>query len=120
MYRWIVALILLLTCLSSPASAACRGGYVNLFPGSESRTFLIVSSGQVCGFIVSTGPRDHFDNVAVAERPRHGTVSPRSGVGVNYKSARGYKGEDYFVFMVTGEIQSTRGSARVRVRVTVL
>jgi hypothetical protein len=117
---WLLTTAFLLTSLCSPASAACRGGYVNLFAGSEARTILVVSSGRVCGFMVSTGPRDHFDSVGIAERPKHGILLPRSGVGVNYRSSAGYKGEDSFVFTVTGEIQSTRGTARVRVRVTVI
>ncbi len=43
------------------------------------------------------------------------------GVGgaVTYKSAAGYNGEDAFVFAVTGQMKTGRGTAKIRVKVSV-
>jgi hypothetical protein len=81
---------------------------------------MTVTSGRNCGIILHAAGQSRFDAVAIVERPKHGTLSPRMGVGVTYRSAAGHRGDDSFVFSITGTMSSGTGTARVRVHVTVI
>jgi hypothetical protein len=120
MSKWIAAFVLSLAFLSSPAWAECRVEGFHFFAGSETETNMTVSSGKRCGFHVRTAARSRFDNLAIVQRPAHGALSSRSGVGFDYTSAAAYKGEDAFVVTVTGEMRTGNGTARIKVHVTVL
>ena len=106
--------------LASPARAECSVPYSRFFPGSETSQVMTVTSGRTCGINLSAAGQSRFDAVGIAERPKHGTVTPRAGGGVTYRSAPGYRGTDSFVFTVTGTMSTGTGTARVRVQVTVI
>jgi hypothetical protein len=65
------------------------------------------------------GAQGHFNGIGIVERPRHGTLFPRVGVGITYRSALGYRGEDSFAIAVRGEAPAGNGTATIRVRVSV-
>jgi hypothetical protein len=113
----LAALVALAT---SPALAECSVPHGTMFPGVETSQTMRVTSGRNCGIILYAAGQSRFDAVGTAERPKHGTLSPRMGVGVTYRSAPGYRGEDSFVFTVTGRFSSGTGTARVRVHVSVI
>jgi hypothetical protein len=106
--------------LSQPAWAECRVGAFHFFAGSETETNMTVSSGRRCGLIVYAAGRSRFDNLGIAQRPEHGALSSRSGVGFDYTSAAAYKGDDVFIVTVTGAMRTGTGTARIKVHVTVL
>jgi hypothetical protein len=80
---------------------------------------MTTSSGQDCWFIVHAAGRSQFDKLEIPVRPKHGTASLRQGVGVDYRPNSGYKGDDEFVFAVTGIMKTGTGTARIKVHVTV-
>ena len=119
MRKWIYAFILSLTFSAAPAHARCYVGHFKFFAGADNGTVMQVSSGRDCRIIVFAGARSRFDNIEFTQRPSHGTLSSHMGVGVSYRSAAGFKGEDDFVFTVVGVM--THGSAaRIKVHVTVI
>ena len=120
MSKWVAAFVLSLAMLPGPARAECRVEGFHFFAGSETETNMTVSSGKRCGFIVHAAGRSRFDNLGIAQRPGHGALSSRSGVGFDYTSAAAYKGEDAFVVTVTGAMRTGNGTARIKVHVTVL
>jgi len=101
------------------ASAECRFSGVNAYFNQESEAAITVSSGSNCGFSLNASSQVAFERTQIVARPKHGTASPRSGAGVTYKSASGYKGEDSFVISITGRGSSGPGTATIKVRVTV-
>jgi len=112
--------IVLASVIASPAYAECSVPFSKFFPGSESGQTMTVTSGRNCGIILHAAGQSRFDAVDIVERPKHGTLSRRMGVGLTYRSAAGYRGDDSFVFSVTGQMSSGSGTARIRVRVTVI
>ena len=120
MRKLLVAGVLVSSAIASPAFAECSVPFSPFFPGVESSQVMTVTRGRNCGIIFHAAGQSRFDSVGIAERPKHGTLSPRMGVGVTYRSAPGYHGSDSFVFTVTGQMRTGSGTARVRVSVTVL
>lgn len=109
---------LLLTAGSS--FAECTVQRFNFFPGSEAQAAMSVTTGRTCGIISHAAGQSRFDDVRIIERPKHGTLSPNPGTGVNYRSAPGYRGEDSFVYSITGQMKAGRGTATIRVKVSEL
>jgi len=105
--------------MTGPALSECTVARFQFFAGAESATQMVVTSGRNCGVIIRAAGMSRFDNVGIVARPTHGILSPRLGVGVTYKSAPGYKGEDSFVFTVTGKMRTGTGTATIKVRVSV-
>ena len=74
-------------------------------------------------FVLSGGPSqlEHEGQQRQGSvRPKHGTLSARAGGGVAYKTPAGYKGEDSFVFTVTGQMHTGNGTATIRISVNVI
>jgi hypothetical protein len=107
-------------CLASPAFAECNVQRFSFFPGGTTESNMTVTSGKNCGVVVHAGGQSRFDNVGIAAQPKHGTLSPRAGVGVTYRSAAGFKGEDSFVYTVTGKMRTGTGTATIKIRVSVI
>ena len=105
--------------MANAAIAECSVARFGFFRGQTSDTTMTVSSGASCGVIVHAGARSRFDSVSITSAPRNGTLSPRAGVGVTYRSKPGYRGADTFTFAVTGQLASGHGTATIRVDVTV-
>jgi hypothetical protein len=101
------------------SDAACGVGQFSFFANQTTDVRMVADSGKSCGIIVRAGSHSRYDGVNVRVPPRHGTVSSRAGVGVTYRSRPGFKGEDTFVFSVTGQMWSGTGTATIRVAVTV-
>jgi hypothetical protein len=47
-------------------------------------------------------------------------LSARAGGGVTYRASPGYKGEDSFVFTVTGKMHTGSGTAMIKISVNVI
>ena len=105
--------------MADAALAECWVARFGFHRGQTSDTTMTVTSGASCGVLVYAGGRSRFDSVAITAAPRNGTLSPRSGVGVTYRSKTGYHGTDTFAFAVTGRLASGQGTATIRVNVTV-
>ncbi len=116
----LIAGIVLSSAIASPAFAECSVPSFRFYPGVEVSPVMTVTSGRNCGVIVHAAGQSRFDAVGITEQPKHGTLSPRMGVGVTYRSSPGYRGEDSFVFTVTGKMSTGSGTARIRVHVTVI
>ena len=119
MSKWVAAFMLSLTFFAGPAHAECYVGSFRFYAGTDASTIMRVTSGKNCRVIVFASALSRFDNIAITERPKHGTLSPHMGVGVSYKSAAGFKGDDDFLFTVVGEMVHGN-AARIKVHVTVL
>lgn len=118
MIRWLTMTGFLMA-TAGTAAAACQVDRFGFGPGETSRTTMSVSSGQSCGVIVHAGPNSRFDSVAIAARPRNGSLESRSGVGVTYRSRAGYRGPDSFSFTITGRMARGTGTATIAVSVNV-
>jgi hypothetical protein len=105
--------------MAHPASARCYVGGFRFFAGSDTDANMLTSSGKNCWFVIHASGRSQFDKSEIPVRPKHGTASLRQGVGVDYKANAGYKGDDDFVFAVTGVMRTGTGTARIKVHVTV-
>lgn len=108
-----------LVAAAGTAAAECHVDRFRFAPGQTTETTMTVSSGQSCGVIVHAGRNSRFDSVAFAAQPRNGSLVPRSGVGVTYRSRPAYRGPDTFSFTITGRMTSGSGTATIRVSVNV-
>jgi hypothetical protein len=109
------------TCLlANQASAECSVQRFSFFAGAEANSIMTVTSGKSCGVILHASGRSRFDNVGILGQPKHGTLSSRMGVGVTYRSSPGFKGDDAFVFTVTGQMRTGHGTATIKIRVSVI
>src|SRR5690242_639590 len=100
--------------------AECNGVGFRVFPAVQGEATVTVTRGRNCGVILHAGGRSRFDAVGIVQRPQHGTLSPRSGVGVTYRSSPGYKGADSFTFTVKGSMSGGDGTATIRIGVSVI
>jgi Bacterial Ig domain len=116
----VVACVTLVSFGAAPALAECSVTRFSFYPGAEVSSNMTVSSGKSCGINLRAAGESRFDSVSVSARPKHGTVSPRAGGGVTYRAAAGYKGEDSFVFTVTGQMHTGSGTATIRISVNVI
>jgi len=116
--RWLMT-ALFLVAAAGTAAAECQVDRFSFGPGQTTETGMSVGSGQSCGVIVYAGARSRFDSVAIVARPRNGSLVPRSGVGVTYRSKPGYRGPDSFSFTITGQMTRGAGTATIRVSVNV-
>jgi hypothetical protein len=105
---------------AAPALAECSVTRFSFYPGAQVSSSMIVSSGKSCGINLHAAGESRFDNVGISARPKHGTLSARVGGGVTYKAPAGYKGEDSFVFTVTGQMHTGNGTATIRISVNVI
>jgi hypothetical protein len=112
--------LVLASCSASPALAECSLPYFQFFPGVTVESTMTVTSGRNCGVLLYAAGQSRFDSVGIAIRPKHGTLSPRMGVGVTYRSVAGFKGEDSFVYTVTGKMHTGSGTATIKIRVVVI
>lgn len=109
-----------LAAMTTAARAECSVTRFPFYPGAEVSSNMIVSSGKSCGINLNAAGESRFDSVGISTRPKHGTLSPRAGGGVTYRAAPGYKGEDSFVFTVTGRMHTGSGTATIRISVSVI
>ena len=121
-----IFLKIMLGCLTAialggaPALAECNVTRFSFYPGAAVSANMTVSSGRTCGINLRAAGESRFDSVAISVRPTHGTLSAREGGGVTYRAPSGYKGEDSFVFTVTGQMHTGRGTATIRITVNVI
>jgi len=120
MRKLIVGGIALVAASAGSARAECNVMRFRFFPAVQSESTMTVTSGRNCGVILHAGGRSRFDAVGIVQRPQHGPLSPRSGVGVTYRSSPGYKGADSFTFTVKGSMSGGNGTATIRIGVSVI
>jgi hypothetical protein len=81
-----------------------------------------VSSGASCVIKFTLGGKSTIDSIAVTEQAKHGAAAWNGGSGypeVTYKSSPGYKGQDGFIFSISGASARSDSPAIVRVSVAV-
>jgi hypothetical protein len=105
---------------AAPSLAECSLTRFSFYPGAEVSSNMIVSSGRSCGVNLHAAGESRFDNVGISVRPKHGTLSARAGGGVTNRASPGYKGEDSFVFTVTGKMHTGSGTATIKISVNVI
>jgi hypothetical protein len=120
MRKLLMACLVLTGGLASPAFAECSVPHFSFFPGAVVESSMTVTSGRNCGVLVFAAGQSRFDSVGISVRPKHGALSPRMGVGVTYRSAPGFKGEDSFVYTITGKMRTGSGTATVKIRISVI
>ena len=79
----------------------------------------MISDGSACRMVATRVFRtSEVHSIAVASPPKHGSASA-SGLTVNYRPSSGFKGEDSFVFALSGRRNGIATHTTVRVAVTV-
>jgi len=106
--------------VADQARAECHVPRFSFSPKAQVNATMEASSGQSCTVKLSASEQSRFDKVAIVAPARHGTAAAAGVGGVAYTSAAGYAGDDSFVFSVTGQMKSGYGTARIRIRVSVL
>ena len=110
--------LLLLLGLAEPAEAACSVANWRFVWGVET-VAQFTSDGSACRTTVewTTGTTE-VHSVRISSPPRNGTALT-SGRAVSYRPKAGFKGEDTFVFAISGAQHGAASRATVRVSVTV-
>jgi hypothetical protein len=112
----------LLLLATTPCRAACHTDHFNYYHGSEAAATMHVTSGSSCTIKLGVGGTSSIDSIAVTDRPKHGAASWNGSTvypEVSYKSSPGYKGDDGFLFEISGPSQRSTSPAGVRVSVDV-
>jgi hypothetical protein len=65
------------------------------------------------------GGTSEVSSISIASAPRHGAASAASSGAITYRPKAGFKGEDQFVFALTGRKNGSPQRATIRVYVTV-
>jgi hypothetical protein len=97
------------------AAAKDCGGYLHIVDGVTITRRIELVSGQRCNFRLanSSGP---MANLVVTQRPAHGTASVSAPHRLSYVAARGYHGEDSFMYERHG-VDSRNSSVNFSIRV---
>lgn len=101
------------------AQAGCRIDPLPLAFGTDIAVSMTVKAGRPCPVAIRNASAviSHF---AIDAQPSHGLVQRRGRTGVLYRAHPQYRGDDTFVFALTGSSSASAGTAIIRVKVTVL
>ena len=115
--RLIFILAVLLCGFVGSAEATCSVPQWRFVWDVETNAYM-TTDGSPCwillGRVFKTG---EVHSVTIASAPRNGTASA-SGLSVHYRPKSGFKGEDSFVFAISGRRSGSPVHASVRVSVT--
>ena len=120
MIRFLPVPALLLAFAATPCQAGCHVDQYNYYHGSEVPASMHATSGEPCSINFTNGRKSTIDSIAITAPAKHGAASWNGSFGypkVVYKSSPGYRGQDEFVFDISGA--SARSDKPATVRVTV-
>src|SRR5579871_2701519 len=112
--------VLLLFFAATPCRAECHVDHFNYYHGSEAPATMQVSSGAPCSMKFTNGRKSNIDSIAITKQANHGAASWNGSTAypaVSYRSSPGYKGQDEFLFEISGASQRSTSPASVRVSV---
>jgi hypothetical protein len=96
----------------------CRSDPFPLTFGADTAVAMTVKAGHHCA--VTARPTNAvISHLEIDGPPAHGRLKRRGRTGVVYLVDTNYRGEDSFAFALSGSAPGSRGTALVRVRVTV-
>jgi hypothetical protein len=117
--RRLIAAALVLAGLSGTADAACYVPTWRMVWDTEGIIYMQMDGGGTCRTSFSrVWNTSEIHAVSIKSAPRNGSASA-GGRGVTYRPRAGFKGEDSFMFLVTGRKAGAAQRATMRVNVTV-
>jgi hypothetical protein len=103
--------------MNAAGPSACQITLPSVALASNIETTMTVGSTP-CSLWVQPGS-DSFDEITMLSKPDHGIVTARGRTGVVYQANPGFKGEDFFVFVLHGGPATYKRSTVIRVRAVV-
>src|SRR5689334_16235490 len=97
--------------LSQPVT--CQPSPLIFHVGSAVDTDMTLRAGTRCPVYVLPGHAT-LDEPAIAQAPRHGSVTPRGHVGVYYRPEPGFRGNDAFAVTLNGKTAQKAGAMTIR------
>ena len=120
--QFLKAAAMLSLLVATPCMAKCHTDYYRFIHGSETSTTMHVSSGASCRITFTLGGKSSIDSIAITEQAKHGAAAWNGFIGypeVTYRSSPGYRGQDEFLFSISGASGRSDSPANVRVSVVV-
>lgn len=96
----------------------CRSGPFLLTFGADTAVAMTVKAGRRC-VVTARAANATIGHFEIDGQPAHGRLQRRGRSGVIYSANAQYRGEDSFGFALSGAAPNSRGTAVIRVRVTV-
>jgi hypothetical protein len=122
-WEWALLLSFTVICFAvagprADAQPSCRIEPFSLVFGADTGVAMTVKAGTACTVAARAASAvvSHFEMEA---QPSHGHVQRRGRTGAVYRADPHYRGDDSFGFALSGSSSGSRGTAIVRVKVTV-
>jgi hypothetical protein len=105
---------------SGSADAACQVSNIRFdLTANQTVASKVSTDNGGCGITFRGGVNIAYTSITVTQRPRNGTIAPRSnGFAFNYQPRPGFKGSDAFAIKACGSNHGKPGCVTVNYAVT--
>jgi hypothetical protein len=102
------------------ADAACQVSNIRFdLTANQTVASTVSTDNGGCGITFRGGVNTAYTSISVIQRPRNGTIAPRSnGFAFNYQPRPGFKGSDAFAIKACGSNRGKPGCVTVNYAVT--